>query len=129
LPLTKENGGKIMSLTRMTFGNTERNTNKTMGRIKVLKTDQFFGTEECCVIGKLIEGAVTQEMCVSGTCKKIVSVESHYGDGCCTKNGAQVVLMLSDTAKEDYEIGEEISFEKMLTVQAEARPKGKIIIA
>jgi hypothetical protein len=118
-----------MSLTRMTFGNTERNTNKTMGRIKVLKTDQFFGTEECCVIGKLIEGAVTQEMQISGTDKKIVSVESHYGDRICTKNGAQVVLMVSGTSKEDYELGQEITFEKMLTVKAEARPKGKLIIA
>ena len=118
-----------MSLTRMTFASDAKSTQKTTGKIKVLKTDEFFGTDECCIIGKLIDGAVTQEMSISGTDKKIISVESHYGDVCCTKNGAQVVLMVAGAHKSDYEYGQEITFEKMLTAQAIAKPKGRIIIA
>jgi hypothetical protein len=129
MPLTKTlRRGWIMSLTTMTF-NSERVTDKTIGKIKVLKTDEFFGTDECCIIGKLMEGAVTQEMSISGTDKKIISVESHYGDVCCTKNGAQVVLMVAGAKKGDYEYGQEIVFEKMFTEQVVAKPKGRVIIA
>jgi hypothetical protein len=118
-----------MSLTRMTFGNSTRSTDLTRGKIKVLKTDEFFGTEECCIIGKIMAGAVSEEMSISGTNKKIVSVESHYGDRCCTKNGAQVVLMVSGANKRDYEYGQEIEFEKALSETIAVKPKGRIIIA
>lgn len=120
----------IMSLFTLTFGNTSSaQRGAAKGRVKVLKTDQFFGTEEVCVIGKLVEGAVAREMLVPGTSKKIVSVESNYGEGVCNHKGAQVVLMVSDSDKEEYSVGEEISFEKVQMLEESAKPKGKLIIA
>jgi hypothetical protein len=128
LPLI-ESGVIIMSLSTLTFSSDRKTTSQTHGRIKILKTDKFFGTDECCIIGKLIDGAVSQDMSISGTDKKVVSVESHYGDACCSKKGAQVVLMVLGAEKEDYSNGEEIIFEKMLTQKALVKPKGKFIIA
>ena len=117
-----------MSLVTMAF-RRDKSTDQTRGKIKILKTDEFFGIDECCIIGKLLTGAVTEEMSISGTDKKIVSVESHFGDRVCTKNGAQVVLMVSGANKRDYEYGQEVEFEKALTATVAAKPKGRIIIA
>jgi len=118
-----------MSLVTMALGNSSKTTDLTKGKIRIMKTDQFFGIDECCIIGKLVEGAVTEEMSISGTDKRIISVESHYGDRCCTKNGAQVVLMVSGANKADYEYGQEVEFEKALSEAIAIKPKGRIIIA
>ena len=119
-----------MSLVTMTFGNSNsQGMGSLKGIIKVLKADRFFGTEETCVIGKLLEGAVTKEMIVPGTDKKIVSVESNYGEGTCDHTGAQVVLMVANSNKEEYEHGKEIAFEKVAIQVEKAKPKGRVIIA
>ena len=113
----------------MTFsGSNQMQNGVAKGKIVVLKSDQFFGTEEVCVIGKLVEGAITREMIVPGTNKKIVSVESNYGEGFCSHKGAQVVLMIANSNKEEYNSGEEIKFEK-ISVEVEEKPRGKLIIA
>ncbi len=122
-----------MSLVTLTFNNNSSRSgmsyNKaTKGKIKIIKTQQFFGTEEVCVIAKLIDGVVASEMFVSGTENKIVSVESNYGNGFCQKVGAQVVLMVAGACKEDYQSGQEIEFEKAQTLAIQ-KPQGKIIIA
>lgn len=122
-----------MSLITLTFNNnSSRNTNNlcnsTKGKIKIIKTEKFFGTQEICVIAKLIEGAVAKEMFVSGTEEKIVSVESNYGEGFCQKVGAQVVLMVLGANKEDYQSGQEIEFQKAESIAIQ-KPRGKIIIA
>ncbi len=114
----------------MTFGNSEvMQRGAVKGKLMVLKTDQFFGTEEVCVIGKLIDGAITREMIVTGTDKRVVSVESNYGEGFCHHKGAQVVLMIANSSKEEYAHGEEIIFERIAVEQAQAKPKGRLIIA
>ncbi|MDD4250782.1 MAG: hypothetical protein PHX27_01165 [Candidatus ainarchaeum sp.] len=119
-----------MSLTTLTFNSSTGTQNSAIrGKIMVLKTDQFFGTEEVCVIGKLVDGAITREMIVCGTDKKIVSVESNYGEGFCCHKGAQVVLMIANSNKEEYNSGEEIHFERVALEEVSARPKGRLIIA
>lgn len=119
-----------MSLITMTFSGSDSVAQvAAKGRIKVLKSDSFFGTEGTCVIGKLIEGAVAKEMFVPGTEKKIISVESNYGENSCNHRGAQVVLMVSESTKEEFSAGQEISFEKIQALQEQAKPKGKLIIA
>lgn len=122
-----------MSLITLTFNNNSSrngiNNKASKGKIKIIKTEQFFGTEEVCVIARLVDGAIAREMFASGTENKIVSVESNYGDGFCQKIGAQVVLMVSGANKEDYQNGQEIEFIKAQEVNAIAKPQGKIIIA
>jgi hypothetical protein len=122
-----------MSLITLTFNNSSSRNNASYskvskGKVRIIKTEQFFGTEEVCVIGKLVNGGIASEMLVSGTENKIVSVESNYGNGFCQKQGAQVVLMVSGANKEDYQSGQEIEFEKAQEI-AIVKPQGKIIIA
>ena len=119
-----------MSLTTLTFSSSnEYSSGFSRGKIRVLKADQFFGVNEVCVIGKLVDGAVAKEMFVPGTKKRIISVESNYGEGSCTKKGAQVVLMVENASKDDYSTGQEIEFERIALAQEIAKPKGKLIIA
>ncbi len=127
MPLSKRD--EKMSLTTLTFSNSARTNGTSSARILVLKTDQFFGTEECCIIGKLVDGIVSEEMQISGTEKKIVSLESHYGDRSCSKKGGQVVLMVSGARKEDYDYGQEITFEKTIAEAVPVKPRGRLIIA
>lgn len=122
-----------MSLITLTFNNNSARSGNAAkavkGIVKIIKTEQFFGTEEICLIGKLVNGAIAKEMQVAGTDKKIVSVESNYGDGFCQKSGAQVVIMLSGAEKDDYTTGQEVEFQKAIEASAIAKPQGKIIIA
>lgn len=122
-----------MSLVTLTFNSNSARSGSASkavkGTVRVIKTEQFFGTEEVCLIGRLVDGAVASEMQVAGTDKKIVSVESNYGDGFCQKSGAQVVIMLSGAEKDDYSTGQEVEFQKAMEVQAIAKPQGKLIIA
>jgi len=99
------------------------------GKIKVLKTDKFYESDGICVIGKLIEGAVSKHMSICGKSGCITTVESKYGDNACSKTGAQVLLMIDGIEKEDVAVGEEMSFETEALAEAIIRPKGKIIIA
>ncbi len=119
-----------MSLITLTFGNGKNNRALAIGRgkVKVLKTDHFFGTEELCVIGKLIEGAVATNMQLDGYDASIKSVESNYGEHTCEKTGAQVVLMVSGLAKDQLNKGDELLFEKNQVEQIQ-KPKGRLIIA
>jgi hypothetical protein len=112
----------------MSILNSSTNKSVSKGKISVLKTDKFFGTDELCVIGKLIEGGVCENMSFCGDSnKKVVSVESKSGDRLCTKIGAQVVLMVSGIEKEEVLVGEELQFEK--TLFDKPRPVGRFIIA
>jgi hypothetical protein len=118
-------------LTTLTFSGSGSSSAESVGKgkIKVLKTDKFVGSSEVCVIGKLVEGAVSKKMSVSGKDgSQVISVESKYGDGFCMREGAQVVLMVSGISKDEYGAGAEIVFEKSFMQEA-ARPKGRIIIA
>lgn len=120
-----------MSLTTLTFGNCAAEVAEKVGKgkIQVIKTDYFYGSDGVCVIGRLIEGVVSKSMQISGKedCK-VITVESKYGDGLCTKTGAQVLLMIDGISKEDYSAGQEIAFEKN-DVALISRPKGRLIIA
>ena len=120
-----------MSLITMTFAKsgTEQACRIGQGKIKVLKTDKFYGSDGICVIGRLIEGAVSKHMSVCGKAGCILTVESKYGDGACIKQGAQVLLMIDGLEKEDVTVGEELSFEAAEKIAEVARPKGRIIIA
>jgi hypothetical protein len=122
-----------MSLITLTFNsNSSRSSGSSKaekGKIKIIKTEQFYGTEEVCLIGKLVDGAIASEMQIPGTENKIVSVESNYGAGFCQKIGAQVVLMVAGATKEDYQSGQEVEFEKVQTIAAIEKPRGKLIIA
>lgn len=122
-----------MSLITLTFNNNSSRSGvaskATKGKIKVIKTEQFFGTEEVCVIGKLLDGAIASEMKTIGTENKIVSIESNYGAGYCQKIGAQVVLMITGASKEDYTNGQEVEFEKCQSIEVCEKPRGKLIIA
>jgi hypothetical protein len=123
-----------MSLITLTFNNNSARSGQAAkavkGVVKVIKTEQFFGTEEVCLIGRLVNGAIASEMLIPGTDKKIVSVESNYGDGFCQKTGAQVVLMVANADKSEYTTGQEIEFQKAVEAVAQAaKPKGKLIIA
>ena len=118
-----------MSLTTLTFGGTNSVEGVGRGRVRVLKTEKFVGSEEVCVIGKLVEGGVIKKMKITGKdAAQVMSVESKYGDGFCTKPGAQVVLMVSGIDKSEFACGTEICFEKGFTEDT-ARPKGRVIIA
>lgn len=129
------NGGGKMSLVTLTFNsNSSRssagaNSRIARGKVKIIKTEQFFGTEEVCLIAKLIDGAIASEMQIPGTENKIVSMESNYGNGFCQKIGAQVVLMVSGACKEDYQSGQDVEFEKVQSIAAVEKPRGKLIIA
>ncbi|MDD3159637.1 MAG: hypothetical protein PHQ98_01580 [Candidatus ainarchaeum sp.] len=119
-----------MSVTNISLNSSMGALAKTIarGKVAVLKTDKFFGTDELCVIGKLVEGAVSEEMFVCGdSSKKVVSVESKSGDRLCSKIGAQVVLMVAGVNKEEINVGEELHFEK--TDVNKPKPMGRIIIA
>ena len=122
--------GDSMSLTTLTFANAnaERATQIGVGKVRVMKTDKFFGINEICVIGKLVEGAVANNMRVQGRSAFVRSVESNYGEDYCVKEGAQVVIMVSGISKEEYNSGDEIRFETTPSEEI-ARPKGKFIIA
>ena len=114
----------------MTFVKSEmQNANSIgQGKIKVLKTDQFYGDDGICVIGKLIEGAVSKHMNICGKVGQVTTVESKYGNNSCTHQGAQVLLMIDGLAKEDLTVGEEVAFE-MERIAEPIRPRGKLIIA
>ena len=100
----------------------------TRGRIKVIKAEKFVGMDAVCVIAKLVEGAVAKKMKVAGkNSTQVISVESKSGDGCWTKEGSQVVLMIEGVYKEDFPAGVEVIFEK--GAEEAAKAKGKIIIA
>ncbi|MDD2531409.1 MAG: hypothetical protein PHY04_01175 [Candidatus ainarchaeum sp.] len=119
-----------MSLSSLTFGssNSINSSSHSGGRVKVVKSEKFVGMEAVCVIARLVEGAVAKKMRVKGKNKSmVISVESKSGDGVCTKNGAQVVLMIEGINKEDYPTGVEICFEKC--EEEACKPKGRIIIA
>ncbi|MBT4870465.1 MAG: hypothetical protein HON47_02740 [Candidatus Diapherotrites archaeon] len=119
-----------MSLITMTFAKSESKIANSIGqgKIKVLKTDKFYGDDGICVIGKLIEGAVSKHMNICGKSGQVTTVESKYGDHSCTHQGAQVLLMIDGLEKEDLSVGEEISFE-MEKIAQPIRPRGKLIIA
>lgn len=118
-----------MSLITLTFNGTSTEKADSIGRgtIRVIKTDKFYGINEVCVIGKLVEGAVSTNMHLSGTNAMIKSVESNYGLDSCVRAGAQVVLMVAGAEKNQFESGQEIQFEKAIEIAQ--RPKGRIIIA
>ena len=119
-----------MSLITMTFAKDgmQRANNIGQGKIRVLKTDKFYGDDGICVIGKLIEGAVSKHMNICGKNACITTVESKYGNNSCIKQGAQVLLMIDGIEKEDVAVGEEMTFE-MEQIAETIRPKGKLIIA
>ena len=118
-----------MSLITLTFNNssTEKADSIGSGKVKVIKADKFFGIEDICVIGKLLEGAVSTSMCMPGSNSQIRSVESNYGLDSCIREGAQVVLMVSNASKDSFQAGDEIEFEK--AIEFVQRPKGRVIIA
>ena len=119
-----------MSLSSLTFAsmNSVNASSHTRGKIKVIKAEKFVGMEAVCVIAKLVEGAVAKKMKISGNnSSQVISVESKSGDGCCTKEGAQVVLMVEGINKEDCPSGAEIIFEKAF--EEAAKSKGRVIIA
>jgi hypothetical protein len=100
----------------------------TKGKVKVIKAEKFVGMDALCVIGRLVDGAIAKKMKVSGNnSSQVISVESKVGDGYCTKQGAQVVLMVEGINKEDCPVGIEILFEK--NCEETTKSKGKIIIA
>lgn len=113
----------------MTFGGRNPSEADAIGRgkLKVVKTDKFYGTEAVCVIGTLVEGALSVNMCIPEKNAKIQSLESNYGDDYCIKEGAKVTLMVLGISKGDFQQGDDIEFQK-LTVTAE-KPKGRLIIA
>jgi len=121
---------KQMSLVTLTFGgrSTEEAEHIGKGRVRVSRTEKFFGTPEVCIMGRLVEGAVSKNMALSGKENCFIkSVESNYGEGACTREGSQIVLMVSGIMKSDVNSGDELIFEKMQ--QAIERPKGRVIIA
>ncbi|MEK6958613.1 MAG: hypothetical protein AABW59_01065 [archaeon] len=125
-----EKEGDMMSLVTLTFNSANNATSGGVGRgkIKVIKTEKFYGSDDLCVIGKLVEGAVAKKMFVAGKCgTSINSVESKYGDGLCSKEGAQVVLMISGVQKSEFGEGAEIMFER--SIQEQQKTKGRVIIA
>jgi len=119
-----------MSLTTLTFGsaNSTDAGAHAGGKVKVVKSEKFVGMDALCIIAKLVDGAVAKRMRVAGKNSTfVVSVESKSGDGVCTKQGAQVVLMVEGMNKEEAPAGAEIVFEKC--IEEACKPKGKVIIA
>ena len=118
-----------MSLITLTFNSssTEKADSIGKGKVRVIKTQKFYGTDELCVIGKLVEGAVSTNMHLLGSDSVIKSVESNYGLDSCFRAGAQVVLMVAGANKGQFSFGEEIEFERAIEIAH--RPKGRIIIA
>ena len=119
-----------MSLSTLTFGsmNSVNANSHAGGKVKVIKAEKFVGMDAVCIISRLSEGAVAKKMKVVGKPGSVViSVESKSGDGCCTKIGAQVVLMVEGITKDDFPAGSDITFEK--GAEEAAKSKGRIIIA
>ncbi|MFA6268759.1 MAG: hypothetical protein WCW13_04555 [archaeon] len=119
-----------MSLSSLTFGSSNSANAGSIGkgRVKVIKAEKFVGMDAVCLIGKLIDGAVAKKMKVAGKeASQVISVESKSGDGYCTKQGAQVVLMIEGIFKEEFPAGSEICLVK--GAEEAAKCKGKIIIA
>jgi hypothetical protein len=118
-----------MSLITLTFNGTSTEKADSIGRgkIRVIKTQKFYGMDDICVIGKLVDGAISTNMHLSGTNALVKSVESNYGLDSCIRAGAQIVLMVSNANKDQFSSGQEIQFEKAIEVAQ--RPKGRVIIA
>ena len=118
-----------MSLITLTFNGTSTEKADSIGRgkVRVIKTQKFYGLDELCVIGKLVEGAVSTSMHMSGTNSMVKSVESNYGLDSCIRAGAQVVLMVAGANTDQFSFGQEVQFEK--AIELAQRPKGRVIIA
>jgi hypothetical protein len=115
----------------MTFSGASQESANCVGRgkVKVIKSDKFVGMDAVCLIGRLVDGAVAKKMCVHGKeSASVLTVESKYGEGACTKIGAQVVLMIQGLEKDDFPSGTEIILTKGAQCE-NSKPKGKIIIA
>ncbi|MCX6800884.1 MAG: hypothetical protein NTZ73_01730 [Candidatus Diapherotrites archaeon] len=118
-----------MSLIKLTFGGRNPSAADAIGKgkLKVVKTDKFYGTEAVCVIGTLVEGALSVNMCIPEKNAKIQSLESNYGDDYCVKEGAKVTLMVLGINKSDFNTGDDIQFQKLAVIAG--KPKGRLIIA
>jgi len=97
---------------------------------RVIKTDEFFGTKELCVMGKLTKGVIARAMVtkVGDIEGEVICVESSYGKRPVTKPGTRVLLMVSNLKKNDVHKDETLIF-KPKASEKEKKPKGRIIIA
>lgn len=98
-------------------------------KIKIIKAVEFFGTDEVCVIGELLEGCIATSMyaLLHGKKAEIKEVDSKFGRGSVSKTGTKVILMLSGVKQEDLASLNEIEFIPPAKIQSE-RPTGKVII-
>lgn len=98
-------------------------------KIKIIKAVEFFGTDEVCVIGELLDGCVATSMyaLLLGKKAEIKEVESRFGRGTLSRTGAKVTLMLSGVKQEDLASLEEVEFMPPVRIESE-RPSGKLII-
>lgn len=100
------------------------------GKVRIIKTVKFFGTDNLCIIGELVDGSVSLAMSAEVLGKKafIAEVESKYCKGnTVAKKGAKLTLMLSGVEEKDFEGIQELEFLPPLR-EAKERPIGKLII-
>ncbi len=102
---------------------------KEYAKVRVIKVEQFVGTNETYVIGELMDGTISKNMTVeyNGKHGEVMEVESKYGMVALGKKGAKLGLMLAGEIKKD-----DLAPEVVLEFKAKPVPpkkKGRIIIA
>jgi len=130
-----------MGLIELTFGSNGERALETSAvdfmknpeaeaEFRVIKTDQFFGTKELCVMGKLTKGVIARTMITKkgGMEGEIVTVESSYGKRPVSKPGTRILLMVSNLKKQDIQKDETLIFRPKAQEEGK-KPKGRIIIA
>jgi len=102
------------------------------GKVKIIKITEFFGRDDICVLGELIDGCVGPKMCSHFDNNKkaeILEIESKYGMKPVSRKGTKLTLMINGVKKSDLEKkGGEIEFVPQLMEELQEKPKGKVII-
>ena len=100
------------------------------GYLKIKKVEKFLGTEEVCVIGKLVSGIILPEMeteLETGIKAEVKEVESKYGSQIVAKPGTSLLLMIKGAQFSHFNVEEVLEFH-LKEEQARKKKKGKLII-
>lgn len=101
------------------------------GKVKIIKVTEFFGRDDICILGELVDGCVGPKMYSHFDNNKkaeILEIESKYGMRPVSRKGTKLTLMINGVKKSDIEQKGEIEFVPPLMEELQDRPKGRVII-
>ena len=99
------------------------------GRVKIGRVTEFFGRNEICILGELVEGTIAANMMAIVNEKKVevAELEHKYGIRPLSRPGTKLTLMLLGVNKQDLRTNDVIEFWPPAPKQT-TKPKGRIII-